>query len=330
MNQILCSVIIPVYNVEDTLRRCIESVLKAKKNYKIEIILINDGSTDNSLEICGEYKRKYNFIELIDQKNKGLPGARNSGLKIAKGEYISFLDSDDTITEDYFDSIVPYMEKDWKLVHFGYNRIEKNKEFSFKPSFSELDREDIKRGMVNSSTNKMLWFVVRRVYKNDYLKKHNILFDENIKYGEDTDFSLKVFENLDKYLSIDKILYNYYENESSLTQQKFKVNLLEKYETQYQARKKMLYSDIDENAQLKDIAKNYIENSLLALLNNLKHNPERIDFSKELKKIRESVIYKECFTYYDYNWKHLKRSVLIKLFQIRQFLFLEIIFKKVL
>ena len=90
----LLSVIIPVYNVEPYLEQCLDSVIN--QTYKnLEIICINDGSTDNSLKILEKYQKKDNRIKLINQKNKGLSEARNAGLDVAKGEYIAFVDSDD-------------------------------------------------------------------------------------------------------------------------------------------------------------------------------------------------------------------------------------------
>ena len=93
------SVIIPVYNVEKYLNACIESVLSQSFN-DYEIILVDDGSTDNSGALCDEFAAKYDSISVIHQENKGLGGARNTGIDAAKGSYILFLDSDDTIDPD--------------------------------------------------------------------------------------------------------------------------------------------------------------------------------------------------------------------------------------
>ena len=98
----LISVIVPVYNVEDYLRKCLDSIVN--QTYKnLEIILIDDGSTDNSGKICDEYAAKDNRIKLIHKPNGGLSDARNAGLEIAKGEYIGFVDSDDYIAEDMYE-----------------------------------------------------------------------------------------------------------------------------------------------------------------------------------------------------------------------------------
>ena len=103
------SIIIPVYNTEKFLNRCVDSVINQKFN-NFEIILVNDGSKDNSLKICRDYEKKYpKIIKVIDQKNSGPAIARNRGIESAKGEYIMFIDSDDFIDDgyikDYYDNI---------------------------------------------------------------------------------------------------------------------------------------------------------------------------------------------------------------------------------
>lgn len=104
------SVIVPVYNVEKYLKRCINSILNQTfKNF--ELILVNDGSTDNSLNICKNYKEKDGRIQLISQTNKGLSAARNTGLKYAKGKYVCFVDSDDFIEKEYFSLLLSNIEK---------------------------------------------------------------------------------------------------------------------------------------------------------------------------------------------------------------------------
>lgn len=104
------SVIVPVYNVEKYLKRCINSILNQTfKNF--ELILVNDGSTDNSLNICKNYKEKDGRIQLISQTNKGLSAARNTGLKYAKGKYVCFVDSDDFIEKEYLSLLLSNIEK---------------------------------------------------------------------------------------------------------------------------------------------------------------------------------------------------------------------------
>ena len=106
----LISVVVPVYNVEKYLERCVDSIIK--QTYKnLDIILVDDGSQDNSGKICDKYKEKYNNIQVIHQKNQGLSIARNNGLAIAEGNYITFIDSDDWIKKDMIESLFNAMHK---------------------------------------------------------------------------------------------------------------------------------------------------------------------------------------------------------------------------
>ena len=106
----LISIIVPVYNVEPYLNKCLDSIVNQTYK-KLEIILIDDGSTDNSGLICDEYASKDNRIIVVHQKNKGLSAARNVGLNIAKGDYIAFVDSDDFIEKDMYFTMYNVMNK---------------------------------------------------------------------------------------------------------------------------------------------------------------------------------------------------------------------------
>ena len=121
------SVIIPVYNVQDYLERCVDSIIK--QTYKnIEIILIDDGSHDNSGKICDDYKKKYNNIIVIHKENEGQSIAREYGIKIAKGEYISFVDSDDFLNEKYYEKMIRLLEKsDCDIAVCDYIKFSTNK-----------------------------------------------------------------------------------------------------------------------------------------------------------------------------------------------------------
>lgn len=109
-NNELISIVIPVYNVENFLERCITSVLNQTFE-NIEIILVNDGSTDNSLRICQQYEKIDSRIFIINQENQGLSAARNSGINQARGKYICFIDSDDWIHEKYLEILYNDIEK---------------------------------------------------------------------------------------------------------------------------------------------------------------------------------------------------------------------------
>lgn len=170
MNKII-SVIIPVYNVERYLSRCIESVIN--QTYRdLEIILIDDGSTDSSGTICDDYAQKDSRIIVIHQKNRGLSAARNSGLDIAKGEYIGFVDSDDFISLNFY-----------KILYDALN--ETNSDLSFCKVEKFLNIQDIKEDL------------------NSYIPKeyNSINFIEEFTYAKDTVYCVVVWNKLyKKYL----------------------------------------------------------------------------------------------------------------------------------
>lgn len=120
------TLIVPVYNGEAYLGRCLDSIINAATDYKIELIIIDDGSTDSSITILSEYEKEHSWIKIIQQENKGPSTARNVGLDHAQGEYIGFVDCDDCISSDYFSKIIPMLNKNPDIVSFGYDRICKN------------------------------------------------------------------------------------------------------------------------------------------------------------------------------------------------------------
>ena len=101
MKNNLISIIVPIYNSENYIKKCLDSIL-AQTYSNLEVILIDDGSTDNSYNICKDYQKKDNRIVLLQQKNAGVSRARNHGLEVAKGEYIGFVDSDDLLDENWY------------------------------------------------------------------------------------------------------------------------------------------------------------------------------------------------------------------------------------
>lgn len=139
------SIIIPVYNSEKTIKKCIESVLKQKNN-DIEIVIINDGSTDNSENIIKEYIEKYHeIISYYKKENTGVADTRNYGIKKAKGKYIMFLDSDDFIADDFYNTINKYMDQDIDLIKFKLQRLDENGNITEKvdgPVFENITGEE--------------------------------------------------------------------------------------------------------------------------------------------------------------------------------------------
>ena len=202
------SIIVPVYKVEKYLERCLDSII-AQTFTDWECILIDDGSPDNSGKICDEYAKKDERFVVIHQENAGVSVARNAGLDIAKGEYITFVDSDDWVEnsflEEQYNDII---SGDYDICICGFVGKGKNKHKVLNGSFS-------KRLMFSSKGFggfSFLRIIHRRIIG---IEK----FNQNITYLEDTDFFYRLFNESVRILWTDKPLYFYENNPSSVTKQ---------------------------------------------------------------------------------------------------------------
>ena len=202
------SVIIPVYNAKDYLGRCLDSVINQTLK-DIEIICINDCSKDNSLEILKEYSSKDKRIKLINHKtNKGESAARNTGLDNAKGEYIAFLDNDDTIDSNFYEKLYKKAtETNADIVKgevhiIGYDGSE---------SYGDLN-EKIRK---NNSKLYFAYFWWTAIYKASLIKDNNISFLENYPLGGDVLFLNQAILQANKLALVDGCFYNYYRRADS-------------------------------------------------------------------------------------------------------------------
>lgn len=204
----LISVIIPVYNTEQYLSRCLDSVI-ASDYRNLEVICIDDGSTDNSLMVLREYATKDDRIKVVDVPNGGVSKARNIGLDQANGEYITFIDSDDWIHKAFFNILVNCIEiykVDIAVCHFI-----RNVRFSQANIVSADALPKIHNGKSGLESHTIKSYIGGHVYKRNLLLNHH--FDENVKISEDTLFNIELFANNPniKTVLIDIELY-YYNN----------------------------------------------------------------------------------------------------------------------
>lgn len=200
------SVIIPVYNSEKYIRKCLDSVLD--QNYQdFEIIVINDGSKDNSKDILDEYEAKYpTIIWHIEQENKGVAETRNYGIQIAHGQYIAFIDNDDYIDRDYLYTFVKNIESgDYDAVIGGYRRPTEDGRI-----VKELSLKD------EEWSKFMIFAPWAKIYRKDYLIENNITFLNN-NIGEDVYFNLQALLISDKIKIINYIGYNWFFNTKSVS-----------------------------------------------------------------------------------------------------------------
>lgn len=213
----LVSVIVPVYNVKDFLKGCLDSI--HKQTYEnFEVLLVDDGSTDGSADICDEFEKNDSRFIVFHKKNGGVASARNEGLKHSKGEYITFVDSDDTIDSNYIEVMVNGMEvNDADLVRVPY------KENGIIQNFYSY-YESHKSPVINFSSFKdlkLLVFVWGAMIRKICIE--GVLFDEHLHYGEDTLFMLQVLLNSKNknILLIKGTFYNYTNRTESATKSSF-------------------------------------------------------------------------------------------------------------
>ncbi|WP_294379379.1 glycosyltransferase [uncultured Clostridium sp.] len=222
------SVIVPVYNNEKYLERCINSLIKQTLK-EIEIILINDCSTDGSLNILKEYEKKYSdkIVVISHKEKKGPGGSRNTGIDMAHGEYIGFVDSDDEVSCDMFEYLYKIAKRaNYDLVDckFFDEYLKKNTLTTDKRSLGVLNSEKRKLFIVNPG------YVWSKIIKKSILNDNNIRFREKIAY-EDFDFMPIVILFCNKICATSKVLYNYrYNNKSITNNYKSNVHVDEKLE----------------------------------------------------------------------------------------------------
>lgn len=205
-NNIILSIIVPVYNVEKFLDICLESIIK---NYQsgIEIILVDDGSTDSSSKICDEYSNKYEYMKVIHKKNGGLSSARNFGIRQASGKYIWFVDSDDYIEDGSIAKIITSALKDVDLIIGSHFNILPNgsvcEDYLNNPKDNEKYPYEYFYNVGNVS-----YAAVRFIVKKKLITENDLFFTEGI-YHEDEEWSPRVLCSAKRYSVINEPIYNY-------------------------------------------------------------------------------------------------------------------------
>ena len=208
------SIICPVYNVERYLNRCIDSILR-QTNGDFELILIDDGSPDNSGKICDEYARNDKRIIVIHQPNGGVSSARNVGLRHAKGEWIAFIDSDDWVDDSFLEPIIGN-DNNTEFIHFGWVR-ENPKTGPVAVSIKEKGVFETKDLFSLSMWSSFCWSFF---FKNEIIKKYTLSFNEKLKFSEDRLFIMQYATLAQRMRYLDATPYHYYINSESACRSK--------------------------------------------------------------------------------------------------------------
>ena len=213
------SIITPVYNVEKCIERSIKSVI-SQTNKDFELLLIDDGSKDRSIEIARSLLENSNInYKIITQENSGVSAARNTGIKEASGEYITFLDSDDYIDSRFIELMYEKVSTfKYDLVFCDYAQVD-SKDKVLVQSTTRFLEQDIsgREGALKQLNCDITIGMGSALYKTSIIKENNLFFDSNRKYAEDNVFTVKALLKMNKIISVHKVLMYYVRWDSSVT-----------------------------------------------------------------------------------------------------------------
>lgn len=278
------SVIVPIYNVEKQLNRCIESLLK-QKIQQIQIILVNDGSTDNSGKIAKEYAKKFpDKILYLEKENGGLSDARNYGIKHATGEYLAFVDSDDYISDNLYTDLEKYLKQDYDMIKFKIEKVDEsgNKiSENYTPIFTDKTGEEAFEILYkNDKLTEVAWGYI---YRRKMWVENKFEFAKGM-FHEDFGLIPLVLLKANKVASVNVMGYYYVQTSSSITRGNIETiykrakDLLKHYDNMIETIKNYNISD-----KSRENIKIYYTNCILLNINNL-NEKDKNEYIKEIKK----------------------------------------------
>lgn len=297
----MISIIVPVYNKAPFLRRCLGSIIN-QTDQSAQVIIIDDGSTDGSGEICDEYKQ-YGF-EVYHTENNGVSVARNAGIEYAKGEYITFLDADDLLCNDAIESMTKIAERKYNVTQFGQYRgktYETLNSIPYRATEGQYSFDYIPRYWV------MVW---NKLYKRSFLTKNHIEFEKGMQFGEDTIFNARcILANNGLYHAAATTVIHCWEDTNSLCRggadykriEKFDAALCKLAEDQTdQAKKDWLVRAINEHRGSKFYRKHGFNRGLKGLFDVVyfvKNTPTNEELKYSLRSVEQNWKYRNVVFY---------------------------------
>ena len=283
MNKEKITIVVPIYNAEKYLERCIKSILD--QTYEnLEIILVNDGSTDKSLEICEKFKAEDNRIIIINKENGGVSSARNKGIDAATGKFIIFIDADDYIEKEMFEVLEEDLFKNNVDISMcGFRTVDVNGNILSESSPMKekyFDVKTFKRNLFDDRYYRnLIW---NKLFRLEIIKEHNIRFNEDIHINENVLFMLDFAKYAFRYSYGNEILYNFLYNPNGEMHRKFnlkKVSALTSY-------LRLLNYDLDADILNKIKYKCLFEGHIYAYLMT-KINLDNKDLKTKLNKFKD-------------------------------------------
>ena len=213
MNDVKVSIIVPVYNGESTIKRCVDSIINQSFR-SIEVLIIDDGSEDRTAQICGQIKTTDDRIRVFSQKNQGVSAARNLGIRQAMGQFLMFVDGDDEVKKDYVSAYVSEIEKNnADIVIGGITKV-----FEGSLTNNKVLIPQIEMGLCDSNrfwnsvclNSELYGYLVNKIFRTEIIRNHHLLLRTDMFSQEDLDFCLSVYPFCKRIVFIDDASYVYY------------------------------------------------------------------------------------------------------------------------
>jgi len=333
----MLSIIIPVYNCEMFISKCIKSILNQKGNFDYEIILIDDGSTDRTAEICKEFI-KFSKVKYYRQDNQGVSAARNKGIEVSSGEFIMFVDSDDYIDENTLENVL-YQIYDCDIVIFNkvfikkrnvkYNVLYKKNLIVRSNQDKDLFKLDLLTYNFDNLMNKVNFLscgCTAKIFRKDILK--NVKFIEGCKYGEDVLFNLNAYDNANKikYINFNGYYFNINDNSST---HKFRTDWIDIQDYFLEKLQDVIFNKYSTDYRYLDAFYFTAFTRIYSLIKNYYFHKEykkckKVRY-KELKKHLENEIYGDSIKYVKFKFLNFKQKIfyiIIKLHLLKFFCYL--------
>lgn len=304
----LISIIVPVYNSEKYIDKCINSILNQTYK-KIELILIDDGSTDNSGHLCEVYAKVDRRVKVMHVKNSGVASARNKGIEATRGEFIQFVDSDDYIDRDMVETLAHEMNNKVDIVMCGYKRLSKDhngkidvKNINLYNQVS-ITKEVFLNEFGNIFKNQYINYLWNKLYVASIIKNNNVKFDNSINWGEDLMFNLEYLGYCNNITIISKLLYNYINYNNNSITSKFNSELHNNQQKMYKAVRKFLKSNNEYLGENKKVVETKFTDAIIMCLSNLfckNSNYKKLEIINKISEIIEVEGVRDNLKYFAY------------------------------
>ena len=312
------SIVVPVYNAELYLDECINSILNQTYT-NFELVLVDDGSKDGSKDICYKYANKDDRVVVIEKENGGVSTARNKGIEVSNGDYITFIDSDDFVSDKYCEKLLENFVDDIGMVVLGLEKAYTNgNKVTIKHRLEpgKMAYDEMKGCIIDDGS--MSGFTIHSscaiLFDLNTIKEHNVRFNENVKFNEDGLFNIEYFFKARKavYIDYEKVIYSYRANEQSATQT---VDVLgEKFaQSMKNIREVLRFYAQDDNSLIEQINRREVSIALSKIL--YVASKEKIN-GKKVKELLSPSAVKEGLKYLDKKYMNFKKRVISMLMKL--------------